>query len=207
METGKACPMTSLTEWFRYRSDTFQLGTSLTAPGSAGTFNVSTIGPGQQYQGFSTFNKIGPSTWTLTGSGAQNWTISGGTLIGDTNSLQGNAITNNAALVFNQGFNGTYAGSIGGGGAVTVQGGGTVTFTGSNTYSGGTTISGATLQLGNQKPIKVVSEMMGHSRTAITQDLYTHVSAQMQRKAADALDVMLRDDVKSGGAATSGDGA
>jgi integrase len=35
----------------------------------------------------------------------------------------------------------------------------------------------ATLQLGNQQPIKVVSEMMGHSRTAITQDLYTHVSA------------------------------
>src|SRR3954453_7193080 len=50
----------------------------------------------------------------------------------------------------------------------------------------------ATLQLGNQQPIKIVSEMMGHSRTAITQDLYTHVSAQMQRKAADALDDVLR---------------
>jgi integrase len=50
----------------------------------------------------------------------------------------------------------------------------------------------ATLQLGNQQPIKIVSEMMGHSRTAITQDLYTHVSAQMQRKAADALDAALR---------------
>jgi hypothetical protein len=34
--------------------------------------------------------------------------------------------------------------------------------------------------------------MMGHSRTAITQDLYTHVSAQMQRKAADARDAALR---------------
>jgi integrase len=49
----------------------------------------------------------------------------------------------------------------------------------------------ATLQLGNQQPIKIVSEMMGHSRTGITQDLYTHVSAQMQRKAADALDDLL----------------
>ena len=64
----------------------------------------------------------------------------------------------------------------------------------------------ATLQLGNQQPIKIVSEMMGHSRTAITQDLYTHVSAQMQRKAADALDVMLRNEVNSDGAKTSGDG-
>jgi integrase len=50
----------------------------------------------------------------------------------------------------------------------------------------------ATLQLGNQQPIKIVSEMMGHTRTAITQDLYTHVSAQMQRRAADALDAVLR---------------
>ena len=125
-------------------SDTFQLGGT-----GAGTFNVNNIGPSQQYQGFSVFNKVDTSTWTLTGTGAQNWNISGGTLIGDTNSLQGPAITNNAALVFNQGFTGTYAGSIGSSGAVTVQGGGTVIFTGANTYAGGTTINGATLQLGN----------------------------------------------------------
>jgi autotransporter-associated beta strand protein len=130
-------------------SDTFQLGSSLITRSIADTFNVSNIGPGQQYRGFSTFNKIGTSIWTLTGTGAQNWNISGGVLIGDTNSLQGPAITNNAALVFSQNFSGTYAGSIGGSGALTVQGGGTVTFTGSNTYTGGTTINGATLQLGN----------------------------------------------------------
>jgi integrase len=60
----------------------------------------------------------------------------------------------------------------------------------------------ATLQLGNQQPIKIVSEMMGHSRTAITQDLYTHVSAQMQRKAADALDAALRETGDGATAAT-----
>lgn len=49
----------------------------------------------------------------------------------------------------------------------------------------------ATLQLANQQPVKIVSEMMGHTRTAITQDLYTHVSAQMQRGAADALNALL----------------
>jgi integrase len=51
----------------------------------------------------------------------------------------------------------------------------------------------ATLQLGSQQPIpiKIVSEMMGHTRTAITQDLYTHVSAQMQREAAAAIDALL----------------
>jgi integrase len=52
----------------------------------------------------------------------------------------------------------------------------------------------ATLQLDRQQPIKIVSEMLGHSRTAITQDLYTHVSAQMQRNAADGLDAVLRDE-------------
>lgn len=51
----------------------------------------------------------------------------------------------------------------------------------------------ATLQLANNQPIKIVSEMMGHTRTAITQDLYTHVSAAMQRSAADALDRVLGD--------------
>jgi autotransporter-associated beta strand protein len=43
--------------------DSFQLGGS-----GSGTFDVSTLGPGQQYVGFSVFNKIGSSTWTLTGN-------------------------------------------------------------------------------------------------------------------------------------------
>lgn len=53
----------------------------------------------------------------------------------------------------------------------------------------------ATLQLANNQPVKIVSEMMGHTRTAITQDLYTHVSAHMQRGAADALDELLKPSV------------
>jgi autotransporter-associated beta strand protein len=130
-------------------SDTFQLGDAVIGKILFDTFNVSNIGPAQQYRGFSVFNKIGASVWALTGTGAQNWNISGGTLIGDTNSLQGPVITNNAELVFNQSFTGTYAGSIGGSGAVTIQGGGTVAYTGANTYTGGTTINGATLQIGN----------------------------------------------------------
>jgi integrase len=56
----------------------------------------------------------------------------------------------------------------------------------------------ATLQLANQQPLKIVSEMMGHTRSAITQDLYTHVSAQMQRGAADALGVLLTSSPRAG---------
>jgi outer membrane autotransporter protein len=123
-------------------SDTFQLGGT-----GSDTFNVGNIGAGQQYQGFSVFNKIGTSTWTLTGTGAQNWTISQGTLIGDTNSLQGGAIVNNAALVFSQNFNGTYAGDISGTGTLTKQGGGTLIMSGMNGYTGPTFVNGGTLDV------------------------------------------------------------
>ena len=125
-------------------ADTFQLGSTGT-----GTFNVSNIGAAQQYRGFTTFNKIGTSTWTLTGAGAQNWTISQGTLIGDTNSLAGTAITNNAALVFNQNFDGVQSGVISGSGTLTKNGTGAVILAGDNLYSGGTTIAAGALQLGN----------------------------------------------------------
>ncbi len=59
-------------------SDTFQLGGS-----GNGTFNLSTIGSGQQYQGFTTFNEIGSAAWTVTGtfSQANPWTVQSGTLV------------------------------------------------------------------------------------------------------------------------------
>ena len=124
-----------------FGADTFQLGGTGTA-----TFNVGLFAT--QFSGYSTFNKISASTWTLTGSGAQNWTVSQGTLIGDTNSLAGNAITNNAALHYNQSFIGTHSGIISGSGTLFKDGSGTVILTGANTYNGGTVITAGTLQLG-----------------------------------------------------------
>ena len=55
--------------------DTFQLGGT-----GKDTFNLSLIGAGQQYDGFSTFNKVDSSNWTVTGTGAQDWNVLGGTL-------------------------------------------------------------------------------------------------------------------------------
>ncbi len=54
---------------------TFQLGGTGT-----GTFNLDLIGAGRQYDGFATFNKVDASTWTLTGTGNQDWNVLGGTL-------------------------------------------------------------------------------------------------------------------------------
>ena len=55
----------------------------------------------RQYRGLDAFRqdrRISPEL--LTGSGGQSWTITGGTLIGDTNNLNGDTITNASALVF-----------------------------------------------------------------------------------------------------------
>ncbi len=90
--------------------------------------------------------KSGTGNLTLTGANSYGGgtTVSGGTLTGNTTSLQGN-IANNAAVVFSQGTDGTYAGNMSGTGGFTKSGAGNLTLTGANTYSGGTVVSGGTL--------------------------------------------------------------
>jgi integrase len=41
-------------------------------------------------------------------------------------------------------------------------------------------------------PIKVVSERLGHSRVAMTLDVYAHVLPAMDRAAADAIGALVR---------------
>jgi outer membrane autotransporter protein len=100
------------------------------------------------YCGFASYQKTGASDWTLTGSGSasQNWTISAGTLTGDSHSIVGNVV-DNAALVFDQADNGSYSGTLSGSGTLTKNGSGMLTFTGNNTYSGGTTLNAGTLNI------------------------------------------------------------
>ncbi len=89
-------------------TDTFQLGGT-----GKDTFNLSLIGPGQQYDGFTTFNKVDSSNWTVVGTGAQDWNVLGGTL-----TVNG---TINGAVTVNAG--GALAG-IGTVGDTTISGGG-----------------------------------------------------------------------------------
>ena len=46
----------------------------------------------------------------------------------------------------------------------------------------------ASLMLGAGVPLKVVSETLGHSSIAITADVYAHVTPELRREAADAID-------------------
>jgi integrase len=49
----------------------------------------------------------------------------------------------------------------------------------------------ATLMLAGNTPIKVASEMLGHSQTAFTMDRYMHVTVEMQRTAAEAVQALI----------------
>ena len=124
--------------------DTLALGGS-----SNSSFDISQIGSTAQYQGFEFFEKTGTSTWSLTGDAntPNPWTISAGTLQGNTRSLQGN-IVNNATLAFNQTTDGSFAGAVSGTGELRKLGNGTLILGGINTYSGGTTINSGTLSIG-----------------------------------------------------------
>jgi integrase len=51
----------------------------------------------------------------------------------------------------------------------------------------------ASISLRAGTPLKVVSEMLGHTTTAITADLYTHVLGDLKAEAADRLDAIFND--------------
>jgi uncharacterized protein with beta-barrel porin domain len=77
-------------------SDTFQLGGT-----SNGTFNLSSIGAAQQYQGFTTFNEVGNATWAVTGTFGQTnpWTVQSGTLLVNGNLSSASALTINGGTL------------------------------------------------------------------------------------------------------------
>lgn len=51
--------------------------------------------------------------------------------------------------------------------------------------------SAATLSIDSGVPLPIVSQILGHSTTRITGDLYTHVSLAMQQQAVDNMDTLL----------------
>ncbi|TPK25981.1 hypothetical protein FJ867_28540, partial [Mesorhizobium sp. B2-5-3] len=92
--------------------------------------------------GLGSLTKTGAGALTLGGNNTytDGTTVSAGILQGAANSLQGR-ILNDAAVIFDQGVNGTYAGAMTGTGTLTKNGAGKLTLTGTSTVGGGTTIN------------------------------------------------------------------
>ena len=101
-----------------------------------------------QLAGSNGMTKAGAGTLTL--SAANTYTggtvVSAGSLVGTTTSLQG-AITNNAAVTFDQSTAGTYSGVMSGSGSLTKSGIGRLSLSGSSSYNGATTVSAGDLNL------------------------------------------------------------
>jgi autotransporter-associated beta strand protein len=132
-------------------------GRTTTLNAGGGTFDVAggtTLTMNGVISGTGALAKIDTGTLLLTGSNtyAGGTTITAGTLQlgngGTTGSIVGN-VTDNGTLAFDRSDTVTYGGVISGTGAVNQIGTGTTVLTNSNTYSGGTTISTGTLQIGN----------------------------------------------------------
>ncbi|MGY4290079.1 autotransporter-associated beta strand protein [Bradyrhizobium sp. LM2.7] len=142
---------------------TLQLGNGGTAGSIAGdvvnhgtfAFNRSdAYAFGGTISGTGAVAQIGAGTTILTGANTYtgNTFVEAGTLqLGNgstSGSITGNVL-NNGTLAFNRSDTTIFAGLVAGTGSLTQAGTGTTTLTVNNTYSGGTTISAGTLQLGN----------------------------------------------------------
>lgn len=107
---------------------------------SSGTYTGNLSGSGS-------LTKQGTGTLTMGGINTYSGgtTVSAGALRGNTANLPGD-IENNAAVIFDQATNGTYAGDMSGIGILTKEGIGTLMLSGTNTYSGGTTVSAGAIR-------------------------------------------------------------
>ena len=107
--------------------------------------------------GNGSLTQAGTGILTLTNSNTYtgNTTVSAGTLQvgnGGSGEFLGSpsvSLSNNTSLVFSQSDSLTYGGIISGSGSLTQAGSGDLTLLGANSYSGSTTVSGGTLQVGN----------------------------------------------------------
>ncbi|MBF1802291.1 autotransporter outer membrane beta-barrel domain-containing protein [Alloalcanivorax profundimaris] len=137
--TGGANRLTLLSGFQQSGGVRAEGGNDVLALGGAddGVFDLGDIGTA--FQGFEAFAKRGVGTWRLTGNGAQDWLIEGGTLAGNSDALGGN-VTNQGVLRFEQSLDGVYAGTISGAGVLEKTGAGVLTLSGANGHAGGTLV-------------------------------------------------------------------
>jgi fibronectin-binding autotransporter adhesin len=148
-------------------SQAFSASQPLSLDGSAsldtGIYSIALTG---KLYGMGGLNKLGAGCLTLTGTNTYSGgtTISAGTLqLGDGRHLNGtlaSGVVDNGTLEFANPTAQAYGWAIAGSGCVTVDGGGPLTLSGANSYSGGTTVSGSLLKLGNPAALGAVPSIL-----------------------------------------------
>ncbi|MFD2651632.1 autotransporter outer membrane beta-barrel domain-containing protein [Brucella rhizosphaerae] len=138
-------------------TDSFEINRAITLTVAGGAIETATgtvLTVTSAIDGAGGLTKLSAGTLVLTGNNsyAGGTTISAGTLQlgngGTTGSTTGDVL-NNGTLAVNRSDTLTLAGTISGTGSLDQFGTGTTILTGNNNYTGGTTISAGTLQLGN----------------------------------------------------------
>ena len=138
------------------RSDTVSFANDISGTGTVANSGSGTVTLSGAISSAGALTQSGAGTLVLTGANTYGaTTISGGTLQvgagGTTGTLGSGAVTlsNSAALAFNRSDNLAVSNAISGVGSLTKSGNGTLTLSVANSYSGGTTLSAGTVQLGH----------------------------------------------------------
>jgi fibronectin-binding autotransporter adhesin len=117
----------------------------------------------QGISGLGSVTQIGVGTTILSGTNsyAGGTTVSSGTLVGSSQSFGSGAITDNAALVIDQGIDASLGNAIGGTGTLEKTGAGILTLTGTSSLSGDTTITQGGLAVSGSLAASVVTAQSG----------------------------------------------
>ncbi|MCX8280774.1 autotransporter outer membrane beta-barrel domain-containing protein [Phyllobacterium sp. 0TCS1.6C] len=169
-------------------------GSSVTGnfSGGAGNDQIYLSGGGQatlpgNFVGFESLIKNDPGTWTLSGTitGVTVSDVREGTLVltGDNTNYTGQilvqpagtlearaqslppTVTNDGLVRFAQPDNGTYAGTIAGGGAIEKTGAGTLTLSGNTNIAGNTRLNEGTLVMASSGVLNTAAVVMGNATT------------------------------------------
>ena len=157
-------------------SGSFSTSLPMTLTGSGGNATVDTAGYSVtlsgSLSGLGGLTKTDSGTLVLVGSNTYSGgtIISGGTLqlgnaVGSNGSVAGD-ITDNAMLTFANPTAQTYPGTLSGSGSVTKTGSGALTLPALNIYTGGTTISARTLQIGAGSSGSIASNVTDNATLA-----------------------------------------
>ena len=173
LSSANSFPTTGRTITWGPNGGTFDIGRTASPTQQPLTFTL----PTQTLSGPGALTKLGPGTLVLLApqSYSGGTSVVAGTLQGNTQSLQGDILTQAAGTVaFNVVTDGTYAGNLTGAGALLKLGAGTLLLTGNNPYSGTTTINAGTLRLGNSNSIGALSALTLGNTSGAVLDLNNH---------------------------------